>query len=145
MLVSFNSWFRVVSRLYALEFLLRSLRKLVRGPTGQVLVLVDGGLEAEGDEALDVAQPRGAASGFGGHALHLAHISAQLGVHKLGFEAGVLFLMVAQLLQGGDGGPETSVMFGPVESRHDASFPNRSAARSAFTASVPPRPRLIRP
>jgi hypothetical protein len=120
MLVSFNSWFRVVSRLYALEFLSCLLRELGHGPTGQVLVLVHGSLEAEGDEALDVAQPCGAASGFVSHAPHLAHISAQLGVHKLGFEAGVLFLLVAKLLQGGDGGPEPPVVFGLVEAQ-DAS------------------------
>jgi hypothetical protein len=68
---------------------------LVRGPTGQVLVLVDGGLEAEGDEALDVAQPCGAASGFGGHALHQTKIAAEFGVPKFGLKTSVLLLRVA--------------------------------------------------
>ena len=128
-----------------MKFLSCLLRKLIRGPSAQALVLGLDSLGAEEYQAPDASKPRGAASGFVSHALHLAHISAQLGVHKLGLKTSVLFLLVAKLLQGGDGGPETSVMFGPVESRHDASFPNRSAARSAFTASVPPRPRLIRP
>jgi hypothetical protein len=121
MLVSFNSWFRVVSRLYALEFLSCLLRELGHGPTGQVLVLVDGGLEAEGDEALDVGEPFGPPLGFLRYPLHKPKIAAQLGVSQLRVHA-VLFLLwiFAKLSEQAVRPPEPALV-GLLVEAHDAS------------------------